>query len=150
MKQVTVTFIEGDAGNTFSKLSTDGFECYVVELAWIDADKDGKRDRNVSRIAGGKYDCKYTKSPSRKKKDGTAEWSYELQNVPDADGVRIHAANWADQLKACLALGRAIMDIKRPDGTMKKGVSSSGDTIRAFENHMGREPFEITITREVA
>ncbi len=148
MKQVFVTFIEGDEHATYSKLSTAGFECYVVELPWVDADKDGKRDRNVSRIVGGKYVCKRTKSQSRKNPDGSPEFSYELQDVPDADGVRIHAANWADQLKACLALGRAIMDIKRPDGTMKKGVSSSRDAIAAFENHMNYEPFELTITRE--
>lgn len=148
MKKVTIRLIESEKDATFSALSTPGLECYVVELPWVDADKDGKRDRNVSRIVGGKFVCKYTKSPSRKNKDGSSEWSYELQNVPDADGVRIHAANWADQLKACLALGRAIMEIKRPDGTMKKGVSSSGDTIKAFEAHMGHEPFELTIIRE--
>lgn len=150
MKQVTIRLIEQDPDATYSWLSTLGFECVVVELPWVDADKDGKRDRNVSRIVGGKFVCKYTKSPSRKNKDGTAEWSYELFGVPDADGVRMHRANWADQLQACLALGRAIMDIKRPDGTMKKGVSSSTDTIKAFEEHMGRKPFELTIIREVA
>lgn len=148
MKQVIVQLIESAKDATYSKLSTLGFECYVVELPWVDADNDGKRDRNVSRIVGGKFVCKRTKSPSRKNKDGSPEFSYELQDVPDADGVRIHAANWADQLKACFALGRAIMDIKRPDGTMKKGVSSSGDTIRAFEAHMNFEPFELTIIRE--
>ena len=132
--------------DTFSRVvAPRGLELYGVELPWVDVDKDGKRDHNVSRIVAGKYRCDYTASSSRKNADGSAECSYLLRDVPDADGVRIHSANWADQLKACLAFGRAIMDIKRPDGSRRRGVSSSRDAVSTFESHMNRKPFELVI-----
>lgn len=157
--EVTLTRLErGDSG-TFGRFTCPGlFEYYSAELPWRDKDKDGKRDANVSCVAPGTYVCKYTKSPTRKNKDGSPEWSYELQGVPDATGVRIHAGNFAgdealgylSDSKACILLGAAILDLDVPErrrkgGGKQKGVSSSRDTVNRFVAAMDKMSFRLTI-----
>jgi hypothetical protein len=70
---------------------------------------------------------------------------YEVQKVAGRTDILIHPANWHDQLLGCIALGRAIMDIVRPDGTKMRGVSSSQDAVAAFNAEMGRASFELVI-----
>lgn len=161
MKEVLVVRDPSSDVGTPGKLTAPrGFECSTLEPSWIDADVNGKRDAGVSCIAEWSGVVKWTESNSRKNPDGSAEWSYELQGVPDAVGVRIHPGNFAgikakgllSDSEACLLLGRAIMDVeiqekRRVPGGPKKqlGVTSSRDTVKAFVEHMGRDPFKLTI-----
>lgn len=163
MKTATILRTETGDDGTYGKLiGPNGFECYTAELPWRDRDGDGKRDRGVSCIRVGTYICRWTVSPTRKNRDGSPEASYELQSVPDASGVRIHLGNFAgdkalgyvSDVEGCILPGRAIMDVeisakKRAAAgvtrTTQKGVTSSGDTVAAFNALMGMGQFELTI-----
>lgn len=73
---------------------------------------------------------------------------YEVTGVPGRTAILIHPANWADQLRGCIALGRAIMDITRPDGKKtSKAVSSSLDAVAGFEADLEEANFILTVRR---
>lgn len=69
---------------------------------------------------------------------------YELKVAGHTD-ILIHSANWWDELKGCISLGRAIMDLTRPDGSKMRGVASSRDAVAAFNAEMGRASFELVV-----
>ncbi len=167
MRKVVVTRGPSTDMGTHSELTTEGFSCVVGEPPWVDMDGNGKRDPRVSCIRPWKGICLYTKSPSRKNKDGTPEWSYELQNAPDASGVRIHLGNYSGNVlkkflsdsEACLLLGKTVADVlitearREKSGTTLKsqrGVTDSRNTVAAFEKHMNYEPFELEIRNRPA
>ncbi len=91
---------------------------------------------SVSCFDPGKYVCKYTMSPSFGFK------TYEITNVPNRAGIRIHAANYVSQLRGCIALGAAHKDINL-DGLAD--VVHSGETVKSFEVFMNYEDFELEI-----
>ena len=90
MKQVSITRITDDGKQTLGTLTVikdDGqlFVCKTLELPW----KENKN--NVSCIPKGTYLCKYTRSnriSAEKKKD---VFTYEVLNVPNRAGIRIHS-----------------------------------------------------------
>ena len=166
MRKVTLTRLPGDDDSgTFGNLETEhGFKCVTGELPWVDLDGDKKRDRGVSCIAPGTYKCIFAESPSRKTADGKPEWTYRLQDVPDAEGILIHSGNfvgnkakgYAADAKGCILLGKTVEEItlsdkKRASSGSKrasqKGVTSSKETVSAFIGHMNMEPFDLTITQ---
>lgn len=95
----------------------------------------------ISCIPQGIYICKYTLSPHFNKH------TYEILNVPNRAGIRIHSANLASQLLGCIALGSALKDINN-DGN--QDVIHSGDTMHEFEAIMGGEDFELHVVNEPA
>ncbi len=167
MKEVTLTLIEEGDDGSFWNLSTDGFSSKAAQLP--KREKDGKRIHGLGRFKPGKYRCLFTPSPSRKNPDGTAEWTYRLLDVPDAEGVLIHPGNFAgDKLlgfatdvEGCVILGVEILEIEITPAKRQhqpwiaaarlrqKGVSSSKLTVAAFVAHMNKEPFDL-IVKEAA
>lgn len=103
------------------------FECKTLELAW----KDNKQ--KISCIPCGTYMVKKTFSPSFKKD------LYEILNVPGRSGIRIHPANYAAQLKGCIAVGQSFFDINK-DG--KKDITASQVT---YENLDKLLPYEFEL-----
>lgn len=97
-------------------------------------DKDNAA--KISCIPTGIYKCKYTLSPS------FGKHTYEILDVPNRAGIRIHSANYASQLLGCVALGSALKDINN-DG--RQDVVHSGVTMEEFEKLMNYEDFELTI-----
>ncbi len=132
MRKATLTRTETGPDGTFGLLATDsGFSCYIVERPAVG---------DHPCIQAGTYKFKWRKdSPSHGE-------CYEAEFVPDRTNIQIHAANWADQLLGCLAPGRAIMDVQRPDKTMRVGVTSSKDALAALEADLGKDPFVLTIS----
>lgn len=128
---------------TYGALKTaDGEEvCKTLERPWVDTDTDGKRDRGVSRIAPGTYVCK-RRLDSPKHGD-----VFELQDVPDATNIQIHAANLPDELEGCIALGTAFGNVQRKqDPIARPGVVSSRIAVDAFMKRMeGVDDFTLTI-----
>lgn len=119
------------------------FACVGVERPWVDADHNGIRDPNASCIKPGEYVIEWTKSNRLK------IFTYEILNVEGAAGIRIHAANWARQLKGCLAPGRQVEPVEDPhSGIRTMGVSSSGTTLKKLENELGRVRAKLIITDE--
>lgn len=106
------------------------FVCKTLELP----NKDNAAQ--VSCIPSGVYDCVYSFSPSMKK------YTYEILNVPNRSGVRIHSANFATQLRGCVALGSSHKDI---NSDLQLDVIHSGDTIKQFEKLMDYKPFKLII-----
>lgn len=136
------------------------FKCATGEPPWIDQDGDGKRDSGLSRIKAGEYCCLFTVSPSRKNPDGTPEATYELQDTPDAAGVRMHAGNFCGDTtkgylsdsQACILVGADWADMPIPDKkrhltnrTHQRGVTASRQTLATLHTFLNRGPFTLVI-----
>lgn len=130
-----------DSWMTLGRLfAADGEQiCVTLERPWVDLDKDGRRDENVSRIAPGTYHVKLRHDSP---KHGTV---YELQDVPDTKNAQIHVANWPTQLKGCIATGTAFGDATI-GGVSKPGVTGSKTAYDKFMREMNASPeFLLTI-----
>ncbi len=117
----------GDSG-TFGILSVSDFSCYSGELPFRDNHPD------TSCIPTGTYTCEWTHSPRLNKE------TYEVLNVPDRAGIRIHSANYPEQLLGCIALGSTKQVV---DG--KTGVFNSRETVAKFETLMNKEKFSLEV-----
>ncbi len=115
---------------TIGVLTYKNFNCKTLELPYKN------NQRNISCIPTGTYQVKYTFSWKFMK------YTYEIQNVPNRAGIRIHSANFVNELLGCIALGNGLLDINK-DGLLD--VINSRNTIKAFENIMGKKPFTLVI-----
>lgn len=78
------------------------FSCVGLELPWFDNKK------MISCIPVGDYDCV--------KRTYSANIPYPhivILNVPNRTGICVHKANFARQLKGCIAIGDKHVDIDR-------------------------------------
>ncbi len=134
MQRVKIRRTESDERGTFGILTTpSGFSCYSLERP---------RVGDHPCIPDGLYDVKWT-SKDVHPKHGPC---YEISDVPGRTDVLIHTANWSLELLGCIAPGRAIVDeLKRPDGSKLKGVSSSRDALEGLVADLGKLPFELEI-----
>lgn len=112
------------------------FVCRTLERAW----KDNKPD--ISCIPEGTYTCRFTVSPHLSQITGHTITTYELLDVPNRSGIRIHSANYYRQLLGCIALGRAYQDL---DGDGEMDAVQSYDTVNEFNTIMDGEDFFLTI-----
>ena len=69
-------------------------------------------------------------------------YTYEVLNVPNRSGIRIHSANFYTQIKGCIAMGDSHKDL---NADQSLDVVHSGNTIKAFEDFMCKEDFILTI-----
>lgn len=139
MKTVTIVRSEtGDAG-TFGNLSVDGHSFVTGELPDFDNAPE------ISNIPAGKYRCRWTFSNRLQRE------TYQVLDVRGRTGIRFHAANlMGDESKGlkaevlgCIALGSA-----RGDVAGQPGITGSKAAIKAFEDLMGRDDFELHIINE--
>lgn len=107
------------------------FRCHTLELPW----KDNRR--GVSCIPDGLYDMALTMSP----RFGTRLW--EVLDVPNRSGIRIHAANYVHQLKGCIALGLNTIDI---DGDGVLDLSSSREAMERFHTAASTGPLSLLVS----
>ena len=91
---------------TIGKLYIDGkYFCDTLEDAVRDTNKSGKFDNGEKKVKGktaipyGTYEIKWTYSPRFKK------YTPQLMNVPQFEGIRIHAGNSNTDTEGCLLLG---------------------------------------------
>jgi hypothetical protein len=93
------------------------FKCITLELPWKD------NERRVSCIPPGAYpmDFEYSNRFQRE--------LWELKEVPDRSEVKIHPANYVEQLHGCIALGSSIQDI---NGDGVADVTNSRVTVDRF------------------
>jgi len=80
--------------------------------------------KNVSRIPAGVYPLRYTYSPKFKRK------MWLVDNVPNRSGIRIHPANYYNQIQGCIVPGMKLKDINK-DGLID--VTYSTITTLQFE-----------------
>lgn len=128
----TATLVRDETGptGTFGRFATPTFECYTLE-------RPAEGDHPC--IPAGVYQVEWLPHPQH----GDC---YELLNVPKRTAILIHSANWYDQLLGCIAPGRSIGPIKRKDGAMMKGVTSSKDAVAGLLKDLGALPFTLAIS----
>lgn len=134
MNTVTITRSKSTKKETTGTLSTTvgstKFSCKTLELPWLD------NKQNISCIPVGTYTVKWTLSPRMMK------YTYEVQKVPNRSGIRIHVGNYYRDFLGCIGLGATFADINK-DGEID--ITSSRNTIKAFEALMGNKPFTLII-----
>ena len=86
-----------------------------------------QNQHNISRIPAGIYPLRFTYSPKFKRK------VWLVDEVPNRSGIRIHPANYWDDLKGCLAPGLRLKDINK-DGLID--VTNSRNATQQFEQSL--------------
>lgn len=135
MKKIIINRTKTTSKETLGELIASNagaqFSCKTLELPNLNNQK------NISCIPSGTYTAKYTFSPKFMK------FTYEIQNVPNRSGIRIHSANYYNDLSGCVALGSGLIDLNK-DGELD--ITNSRATIKLFEEFMQHQDFSLTIT----
>ena len=122
---------------TATKDGGEGFKCFTLERP------DKNNAPEISCIPEAIYHCVYTNSPHLSKLAGHPVSTYEIQNVPNRAGIRIHSASFFSDLEGCVACGYSRADINN-DGELD--LTQSRNAIHDFEKFMNYEPFDLKIT----
>lgn len=115
---------------------TQIFIAKTLERGWLN------NEPNISCIPAGRYDVVWTRSNRLSELKGTDVFTYEVLNVINRSGIRIHSANYFYQLNGCIALGSAHKELNRD---MELDLVHSGETVRMFADFMERRPFIIEV-----
>lgn len=116
--------------------------CYTLERPWLDNKSDDKSTliNDSSCIPAGDYFIKWTLSPGFKK------YTFEIFDVSNRFGIRIHAANVVDELLGCIAPASFIPfpppkgGIKHTNGKVYKYYASgSSDALKKLESILPKE-----------
>lgn len=130
MKTITLTRTLDTGIESLGDLITDGFACKTLERPWLNNQK------NISCIPKGVYTVKYTFSPR------LLRYTYEVQNVPNRSGIRIHSGNYFFDTDGCILLGTGYQDI---NSDKKTDVISSKVTITKFEALLNKQDFTLIV-----
>lgn len=98
---------------TLGRLSVGGFQCFTLELPWLE------NQRGISCIPKGKYKAFRRYSP----KNGAV---IEFAAVPDRSNIQIHAGNYTRQIEGCVLVGSSIAFL---DGDTVPDVANSKATL---------------------
>lgn len=100
-----------------------------LELPWKDNTK------SISCIPAGIYKVTTTYSNKYKRR------MWQVQDVEGRSGIRIHSANFFDDIEGCISLGYTLDDLDK-DGELD--IVRSRDAIKQVEKDLGEE-FELEI-----
>lgn len=127
---------QSDDQGTPGILVAPRFSCYALELP------DRGNHPKLSRIPAGAYDVEWSLSPRLR------IFTYEILNVPDRGGIRLHSGNLAgDTTKGFLSDSLGCPLLGNVFGAMngQRAVLVSRSAVTAFESAMQREPFRLII-----
>jgi len=127
---VTLKRFSDDGKQALGDLSYGSFNCKTLERPYL------SNMSSVSCIPKGVYECKWTFSTKFMK------YTYEVMNVPNRTGIRIHPANWWSQLNGCIALGDSYGNL---NNDKQADLLNSKKTLAEFEQLMNKKPFTIII-----
>lgn len=121
--------------------------CCTLERPWNDNKQDNTNTtvNESSCIPEGEYIVEWTLSPRLKK------YTYEIKNVPNRDGIRIHAANVIDELFGCIApvtffpTAPTGGGIKFKDKIYKYFGSNSTKALEKLNTILLKKPFKLII-----
>ncbi len=140
---LTVTRDDYRADRTFGRITLTATAKYLSES--VEPGRDHNRASTKTRagacIPAGVYTCRRVHSPSH----GDC---FEVTGVPGRLYIQIHAANWARQLRGCIAPGltRAVIDDGNPDTVDDSGVTSSKAALaKLMALQAGRDSFTLTV-----
>ena len=97
---------------------------------------DLNNQKNISCIPPGTYSCIHNYSPHFNKN------TYEILNVPNRTGIRIHATNYFYELRGCIGIGKRLYDI---NNDKELDLLESKKAIEELEAILKRQPFTLTI-----
>lgn len=127
---LTLTRAHRKPHETMGMLSIDGIDhdpIFTMELPWRD------NQHAISCIPVGVYQVWPHISPTKGK-------CWQIMDVPGHDHILIHVANWASELKGCIALG---LSAGMMDG--EPAIMSSDKAISYFRTLVGEHSFTLTI-----
>lgn len=104
---------------TMGRLEVDGFQCFTLELPWL----NNKNDKSC--IPAGVYEYQLRYSPSL---------GYQVIHLIDVDGrewIYVHAGNFTSQILGCILVGDSLKDINS-DGVVD--VTNSKATFHKLMN----------------
>lgn len=108
--------------STLGILKVEDFECFTLELPWLDNQK------NISCVPEGNYLYKKRISPSRKIE------VIELSGVEGRSYIQIHPGNYTRQILGCVLPGMGLQDID------KDGIFDVSNSTTAFNSIMSLAP----------
>jgi len=117
-------------GTLVAKNGQSTFTCKTLELPWL------QNAKNISCIPVGTYTVKWTKSWL------FGKYTYQIMNVKNRSGIRIHVGNYYSDINGCIIVGNAFKDINK-DNILD--VINSKNTLTTFENFMNKKEFTLTI-----
>lgn len=117
-------------GALVAQASREVFTCRTLELP------HRNNEPNISCIPALEYECRWTLSPKFKL------YTYEVLDVPNRSGIRLHPLTFFPQTRGCIGLGDSHKDIDI-DGELD--LIHSGQTLKRFEEIMGHEDFWLII-----
>ncbi|MDR6237135.1 DUF5675 family protein [Aureibacter tunicatorum] len=106
------------------------FDCATLELPWF------RNRRNISCIPVGEY-------PLRPYVSNAYGICLEVAEVPERDLIRIHSANYVNQLRGCIAVGKSYADINK-DGITD--ITFSRQTLRNLLDVLGSETHVLEVS----
>ena len=102
---------------TLGRLTYGEFQCFTLELPWINNETDISCIPKAAAYKGVKHH-------SSKNGDCIA-----ITNVLDRTHIQIHSANFVRQIEGCIAVGKGIQFL---DGDSIPDVINSRNTLRAL------------------
>ncbi len=129
MRQVNLIRFSSTDKGVCGVLSFNGFKCNTLERPWLN------NKPMVSCIPVGIYKCVYTYSKK------FPQGSFQLLDVPNRGGIRVHSGNYISHIQGCIMLGKKLATLA--DGRLM--ITSSKPTVQAFEALFNKKPFELKI-----
>lgn len=127
---VTLQRTVDDGIETRGNLTYGDFVCSTLERPWKN------NELNISCVPAGTFIC-------QQEYLGTMKGVYyELQNVKERTGIFIHPGNYVTDVEGCILLGKDFADL---NGDGELDITSSVETISAFDELMKGEPFTLVI-----
>jgi len=125
---------------------------------------DPRTQQNESScIPEGTYLCKWTRSnrfsnlakkrlDEKYSEDKDAVWFYELIDVKDRAGIRIHPANWVHELHGCIAPAATVLDLNPKQENKNVNdrrwyASQSRDAHKKLIDFTQKKDFMLVITK---
>lgn len=101
MRKLTLYRMKESAVCTLGRIETEDAHqlCTTLEEPWVDANKDGISDRNVSRIPAGEYVFRRYLSPKR------GIELFKTEDVPGRTAIEIHVGNTTADTEGCILVG---------------------------------------------
>jgi hypothetical protein len=130
----TLTRLPGNhpqtVGHLVVKKGNETFDCRTIEREWKNNQK------NISAIPKGTYTCKWTFSTK------FMRYTYEVLNVPNRSGIRIHSGSYWFDIQGCILLGTHYADFNK-DGIAD--LVNSRTTVKSFESFLDKKDFTLII-----
>lgn len=136
--------VTGDDGTLSRIITPFGWQAYTLELPWRD------NRNNLSYIPEGTYQVRWTRSPRLSRKYGRDYYTYEILNVPNRGGIRLHSGNLAGDVELGMithSLGCPLIGYQVGIMNKQKAILVSKPATRAFEALLNKRPFQLEVKR---